>query len=263
VAVCVGRILDRAVLVRDRTQPATGGCSARGSFSAAVSTLGVERYDQGRGVLGATRARNPAKPELFAPVIAMDTSPWLGKTVMGSRSISALAVALALAACAPFSTQTGSREGVGVAQRGGGARPLFEQTGDASWFSNAVEGSKGASGERIDPDQRVAGHLTLPVGSVVRVTRLDNDRSVVVEIVDRGPTAPGRVIDLSRRAAQELSMVEGHGSGQGRSLRLGSAEQAEQAGHAGSSLGSGPAVRPVGQCLGLRDRKGIAAPCDS
>jgi rare lipoprotein A len=160
------------------------------------------------GALGALRARNPAKPELFAPVIAMDTPPELGKTAMESKSISALAVALALAACAPFSTQTGSREGASIAQGGDGARPLFEQTGAASWFGDAVEGSKGASGERIDPEQRVAGHLTLPMGSVVRVTRLDNDRSVVVEIVDRGPTAPGRVIDLSRRAAQELGMVE-------------------------------------------------------
>jgi len=46
------------------------------------------------------------------------------------------------------------------------------------------------------------------MGSIVRVTRLDNDRSVEVEIVDRGPTTPERVIDLSRRAAQELGMVE-------------------------------------------------------
>ena len=153
-------------------------------------------------------ARNPARLGLFAPVIAADTSPELEKAAMRARSISALAVVLALAACTTSSTQTGSREGAGVAQGGGGARPLFEQTGEASWFGDAVEGSKGASGERIDPDQRVASHLTLPIGSVVRVTRLDNDRSVVVEIVDRGPTAPGRVIDLSRRAAQELGMVE-------------------------------------------------------
>ena len=46
------------------------------------------------------------------------------------------------------------------------------------------------------------------MGSIVRVTRLDNNRSVEVEVVDRGPTAPGRVIDLSRRAAQELGMTE-------------------------------------------------------
>jgi rare lipoprotein A len=121
---------------------------------------------------------------------------------MGSSPITALAVVLALTVCAPLSTQAGSREETGD------ARPLFEQTGEASWFGDAVEGDKGASGERIDPDQRVAGHLTLPMGSIVRVTRLDNDRSVEVEIVDRGPTTPERVIDLSRRAAQELGMVE-------------------------------------------------------
>ncbi len=147
------------------------------------------------------RARNPARLGLFAPVIAMDTSPEFRKAAMRARSISALAVALVLAACAPSSTQTGSRKGAD-------ARPLFEQTGEASWFGDAVEGSKGASGERIDPDQRVAGHMTLPMGSVAKVTRLDNDRSVEVEIVDRGPTAPGRVIDLSKRVARELGMVE-------------------------------------------------------
>jgi len=121
---------------------------------------------------------------------------------MGSRSITVLTVALALAACAPLSTLTGSREGAND------ARPLFEQTGEASWFGDAVEGSRGASGERIDPDQRVAGHMTLPMGSVAQVTRLDTARSVEVEIVDRGPTTPGRVIDLSRGAARELGMIE-------------------------------------------------------
>jgi rare lipoprotein A len=121
---------------------------------------------------------------------------------MKSVPVQAMALALVLTACAPLSTPTGSQPGR-IA-----ARPLFEQTGEASWFGDAVEGSKGASGRRIDPDQRVAGHLTLPMGSVVRVTRLDNDRSVVVEIVDRGPTVPGRVIDLSERAADELGMTE-------------------------------------------------------
>ena len=116
---------------------------------------------------------------------------------MRSGSVAALAVALALAAsCAPLST------------RAGDARPLFEQTGEASWFGDAVAGDRGAGGERIDPDQRVAGHMTLPLGSVARVTRLDNARSVEVRIVDRGPTAPGRVVDLSRGAARELGMIE-------------------------------------------------------
>jgi rare lipoprotein A len=122
---------------------------------------------------------------------------------MRSGPVAALAVALALAAsCAPLSTLTGSRQGAGD------ARPLFEQTGEASWFGDAVAGDRGASGERIDPDQRVAGHMTLPLGSVAKVTRLDNDRSVQVRIVDRGPTVPGRVVDLSRGAARELGMIE-------------------------------------------------------
>jgi rare lipoprotein A len=54
----------------------------------------------------------------------------------------------------------------------------------------------------------VASHPTLPMDSVVRVTSLANGRSVEVKIVDRGPTAPGRTIDLSRKAARELGMTE-------------------------------------------------------
>ena len=85
---------------------------------------------------------------------------------------------------------------------------LFEQRGEASWFGDAVKGRPGKSGEGVDPDQMVASHPTLPMDSVVRVTNLANGRSVEVKIVDRGPTAPGRHIDLSEKAAQELGMKE-------------------------------------------------------
>jgi rare lipoprotein A len=123
------------------------------------------------------------------------------------RITSILAVALILVACSLNWTSTDLQRGAGTAA-GRDARPLFEQRGEASWFGDAIEGRKGVSGERIDPDQRIAAHMTLPMGSLVRVTRLDNSRSVEVEVVDRGPTAPGRVIDLSRRAAEELGMTK-------------------------------------------------------
>jgi rare lipoprotein A len=125
----------------------------------------------------------------------------------GTRTLSVLALALALAACASTGARPGPREGA-AAVAGSDARPLFEQRGEASWFGGAVEGRPGKSGEGVDPDQMVASHPTLPMDSVVRVTNLANGRSVEVRIVDRGPTAPGRAIDLSRKAARELGMTE-------------------------------------------------------
>jgi rare lipoprotein A len=123
------------------------------------------------------------------------------------RSLSAVTLVLALAACAPAPTRAGSQESAANVARSD-TRPLFEQQGEASWFGGAVEGRPGKSGEGVEPDQMVASHPTLPMDSVVKVTNLANGKSVEVKIVDRGPTAPGRTIDLSRKAARELGMTE-------------------------------------------------------
>ncbi|QKW41024.1 septal ring lytic transglycosylase RlpA family protein [Actinomadura sp. NAK00032] len=72
------------------------------------------------------------------------------------------------------------------------------------------EGQMTASGERFDPDELTAAHKTLPMGSKVRVTNKNNDRSVTVRINDRGPYAGGRCLDLSRAA---MKKVGGTGSG--------------------------------------------------
>lgn len=72
------------------------------------------------------------------------------------------------------------------------------------------EGQMTASGERFDPTELTAAHKTLPMGSKVRVTNKNNDRSVVVRINDRGPYAGGRCLDLSRAA---MKKVGGTGSG--------------------------------------------------
>jgi rare lipoprotein A len=85
------------------------------------------------------------------------------------------------------------------------AAPPF-QTGRASYYSDKLAGRKTANGERYDPRQLTAAHRTLAFGTVVEVSRADG-RSVRVRINDRGPFTGGRVIDLSRRAAEELGMV--------------------------------------------------------
>jgi rare lipoprotein A len=123
------------------------------------------------------------------------------------KSLSAVTLMLALAACGPPSLGSGTQESAANITPSD-TRPLFEQQGEASWFGDAVEGRPGVSGEGVDPDQLIASHPTLPMGSMVRVINLANARSVEVRIVDRGPTAPGRSIDLSQRAAQALGMEE-------------------------------------------------------
>jgi rare lipoprotein A len=81
------------------------------------------------------------------------------------------------------------------------------QHGRASFYGAEFVGRRTASGERYDADALTAAHRTLPFGTRVRVTNLQNGRSVEVVINDRGPHRKGRVIDLSRRAAEALDMV--------------------------------------------------------
>ena len=78
------------------------------------------------------------------------------------------------------------------------------QTGVASFYGHECKGQRTANGERFDPNQLTAAHRTLPFGTRVKVTNLDNGRQVVVRINDRGPYARGRVLDLSRAAARKL-----------------------------------------------------------
>lgn len=80
----------------------------------------------------------------------------------------------------------------------------FEEVGVASWYGPTFHGRLTANGEIFDEGDLSAAHRTLPLPSYVEVTNLDNGRSVVLRINDRGPFASDRVIDLSRRAAQLL-----------------------------------------------------------
>ncbi|HEX3129177.1 MAG TPA: septal ring lytic transglycosylase RlpA family protein [Thermoanaerobaculia bacterium] len=79
--------------------------------------------------------------------------------------------------------------------------------GRASWYGRELQGSPTASGEPFDMHALTAAHRTLPLGSYARVKNLDNGRSVVVKINDRGPHARRRMIDLSYAAAEEIRMV--------------------------------------------------------
>ena len=78
------------------------------------------------------------------------------------------------------------------------------QTGRASWYALT---SRTASGERCNPEALTAAHRSLPFGTRVKVENLDNGKSVVVRINDRGPFVGGRVIDVTRAAARSLGFV--------------------------------------------------------
>ncbi|MBI1272685.1 MAG: septal ring lytic transglycosylase RlpA family protein [Alphaproteobacteria bacterium] len=80
----------------------------------------------------------------------------------------------------------------------------YDETGIASWYGPGFHGKSTANGEIYDSNELTAAHPTLPMPSLARVTNLDNGRSVVVRINDRGPYKAGRVIDVSRRTAQLL-----------------------------------------------------------
>jgi rare lipoprotein A len=75
----------------------------------------------------------------------------------------------------------------------------------ASWYS---VGPETASGEAMNANALTAAHRTLPFGTRVKVENMNNGRSVVVRINDRGPFIAGRVIDLTRAAAQQIGMID-------------------------------------------------------
>jgi rare lipoprotein A len=89
------------------------------------------------------------------------------------------------------------------------AQPYIEE-GLASWYGGNDDGFAGrptASGEIFDPEQYTCAHRTLPLGSFLEVENLENSRRTVLRVNDRGPFMKGRILDLSRRGAQELGFL--------------------------------------------------------
>jgi len=133
-------------------------------------------------------------------------------------ALSGLAVLL-LSSCAPV-TKTGlGAYKVGTPYQISGVwyypkeDPFYDETGIASWYGSDFHAKDTANGERYDMDALTAAHRTLPMPTVVRVTNLENGRSLRLRVNDRGPYARGRIIDVSRRAAQLLGF---HGRGTAR-----------------------------------------------
>ena len=84
----------------------------------------------------------------------------------------------------------------------------YTETGKASYYSNKLAGRKMANGDKYRPGKLTAAHKTLPFGTRLKVTNLDTRKTVKVKVTDRGPFAPGRVIDLSYKAAKKIDMIK-------------------------------------------------------
>lgn len=110
-----------------------------------------------------------------------------------------LCAALLAAGCATGGGH-GNRRGEEPMARG--------EVGLASYYAGHFHGRRTASGGRYDHDALTAAHRTLAFGTRLRVTNLDNGRSVEVTVTDRGPHRRGRIIDLSRAAARRLDFIE-------------------------------------------------------
>lgn len=87
-------------------------------------------------------------------------------------------------------------------------RNQAEEFGKASYYADSLHGRKTASGEKYDKNEYTCAHKTFPFGTKLRITLLDNSKSVIVRVNDRGPFREGHVVDLSRRAAQQIGLID-------------------------------------------------------
>ena len=124
-------------------------------------------------------------------------------------------------------------------------QPGYDEVGLASWYGDQFNGRPTATGEIFDMHALTAAHKTLPLPGLIEVTNLANGRRVVLRVNDRGPFVDGRILDLSRGAAQELGLLQA-GVGEvrvrylGRAPRLGSGRPLQLAGTPRAE----PAVEP-------------------
>ena len=140
---------------------------------------------------------------------------WKRNLARGLSTVGAILVVAMLSNCAETdhgkrSAQGGSRYKVGSPYKINGILYYpkvdyeYSETGVASWYGPNFHGKPTANGEIFDMNEVSAAHRTLPLPSVVRITNLDNGRSLKMRVNDRGPFARERIIDVSRRGAQLL-----------------------------------------------------------
>ena len=117
----------------------------------------------------------------------------MSRSATGALALCLLAAFVAGACVSPWAGRRGE--------------PGYKQNGVASWYGPGFHGKKTANGETYDMDAMTAAHKELPFESIVEVVNRDNGRRVRVRINDRGPFVKGRIIDLSRAAADAIGMI--------------------------------------------------------
>lgn len=190
---------------------ATGRLRSHGLSAAIVILLG------GAGLAGCATAPPPSEPQFAAnvapgwtPAPAASAAPAPAEPTTGASERKPRSRNRTASAQPP----AGPRLKVGSPYRIDGKLyvpaydPDYDEVGVASWYGEEFHGRKTADGERFNMFSASAAHTTLPLPSIVEVTNLDNGRSIQVRLNDRGPFKSGRIIDLSRGAADRLGYLE-------------------------------------------------------
>lgn len=138
-----------------------------------------------------------------------------------SSDVLAYALGLCLALSVPVSAtaaekekkagteESASKESVSKKSAAGKKKDAYRtQRGEASYYGKEFFGRKMADGTRMDPESNIAASKSLPLGTVAEVTNLENGKSEIVEIRDRGPYVEGRIIDLTPETAENLGFKE-------------------------------------------------------
>ena len=164
----------------------------------------------------ARKSRCPSRLREGRPLLARPAI--YGRAMRRYRTIAAVSAILLLSACAGGSYRPVAdapvRIGPAYTIRGTtyvpAAAPAYDAVGYASWYGSE-SGNRTANGEQFRPGWITAAHTTLPLPTYVEVTALDSGRRIIVRVNDRGPFALGRIIDLSRGAAEQLGIkAQGH-----------------------------------------------------
>ena len=195
----------------DQPEVVYGGGAGPRAAASDMPPIAFKSYDAAVGAMDAGR--------LFAgtlsppPAVVRPTAPEpVSRAAPRPVEVGALPRA---AAPAPVFQQAAATVGPAYEQNGTiyipAHEPDYDETGKASWYGDSFHGKLTASGEVFDQNALTAAHPTLPIPSMVQVTNVDNGRSVMLRINDRGPFVPGRLIDVSRAAADQLGFTgRGH-----------------------------------------------------
>ncbi|OFX22541.1 MAG: hypothetical protein A2V77_14130 [Anaeromyxobacter sp. RBG_16_69_14] len=122
--------------------------------------------------------------------------------------VGAVAAGLAAACAHPGPRPSPPQRGRAPEGTERGRAPEDTELGIASYYASSLHGRRTASGARYDQRAMTCAHRTRAFGTLLRVTDVESGRSVLVRVTDRGPFAPGRVIDLSLAAARQLGILE-------------------------------------------------------